>query len=221
MATDCVVACVLRSGGRYEPRHVERLRTQVEQHLPGALFVALSDQHLKHTRRVRLEHAAWTGWFSKFEIFRPELRGDILYLDLDTDVIGSLADIASVGKLTVLRDPYADGTERKPFKGIGSGVMYIPEADRAEVWEAWNKNTFRAISQLRMQGLGDQAFLQPLWEEKAARWQDVLPNQLVSYKVDCNPRWKSGTVGNVPEGARVVYAHGLPKPWDSKWKLVA
>lgn len=215
------VCTVLRSGGLYEPRHVERLRAQVEQHLPGALFVALSDQHLKHTRRVHLKFASLTGWWSKMELFRDDLRGDILYFDLDTDIIGSLADIAAVGKLTVLRDPYG-GSGNKPRTGIGSGVMYLPEADRAEVWELWNKqNSFRTISGFRMQGLGDQAYLQPLWEAKADRWQDVLPGQLVSYKVDCNPHWNVGAYGKVPAGARLIYAHGRPKPWSSDWKLVA
>lgn len=215
------VCTVLKSGGVYEPRHVERLREQVEMHLPGALFVALSDQHLKNTKRVPLQHASWVSWWAKMELFRPDLRGDILYFDLDTDIRGSLADIAAVNKLTVLRDPYANGTERKPDSAIGSGVMYLPEADRADVWEAWNKNTFRVMSAFRARGLGDQAFLQTLWETKAARWQDELPGQLLSYKVDCNPQWKTGATGTVPPGARVVYGHGRPRPWSAEWRLAS
>jgi hypothetical protein len=208
------VCTVLRSGGDYEPRHVEALRAQVERHLPGALFVALSDQHLKNTRRVPLKHASWTGWWAKMELFRPDLHGDILFFDLDTVITGSLVDIAAVGKLTILRDFYRDGV-RKPENGLQSSVMYLPEAERAEVWEAWNKNTFRTMSQLRMRGLGDQAFLETLWLDKAARWQDVLPGQIVSYKVHCNPRWKTGTAAPIPAGANVICFHGRPRPWQT------
>lgn len=218
--TNLTVCTVLRSGGIYEPKHVERLREQVEKHLPGAPFVALSDQHLKNTKRVRLEHQSWTGWWAKMELFRPDLRGDILYFDLDTDILGSLEDIASVGKLTLLRDFYRDGV-RKPENGLGSGVMYLPEVDRAEVWEAWNRDTFRTMSALRARGLGDQTFLESLWLGKAARWQDLVPGQIVSYKVHCNPQWKAGATGSVPEGARVVVAHGRPKPWSVDWRLAA
>lgn len=217
---DLTVVTVLRSGGEYEPRHVERLREQVEKHLPGALFVALSDQHLKTTRRVPLKHASWMGWFAKFELFDPQLKGDILYFDLDTEIRGSLVDIAVAGKLTLLRDFYRDGVH-KPENGLGSGVMYLPEECRAEVWEAWNKNPARSMLQLRMLGKGDQTFLESLWLQKAARWQDEVPGQIVSYKVHCNPQWKAGATGKVPDGARVVCGHGRPRPWSPEWKLAA
>jgi hypothetical protein len=219
--TDLTVFTVLRSGGVYEPRHVERLREQVEKHLPGVPFAALSDQHLHRATRVRLERASWSGWWAKMELFRPDLRGDILYFDLDTDIRGSLGEIASVGQLTVLRDPYADGSPRKGFERIGSGVMYLPEAARAEVWDAWNQDTFRVMSALRAKGLGDQAFLQTLWEGKAKRWQDLLPRQLLSYKAEVNPQWRAGAVATLPEGARVVYGHGRPRPWEIEWRLAA
>jgi hypothetical protein len=204
----------MRSGGDYEPRHVERLREQVEQHLPGALFVALTDQHLKHTRRVPLQHASWSGWWAKMELFRPDLRGDILYFDLDTVITGSLEQIASVGKLSVLRDFYRDGLRREE-NGLNSSVMYLPEADRAEVWDAWNTNTYQHITKLRARGLGDQAFLETLWLNKAARWQDMLPGQFVSYKLDVNPQWKTGRPCVIPADTRVVVFHGRPRPWAS------
>lgn len=213
------VCTVLRSGGEYMPRHVELLREQVQKHLPGCTFVALSDQHLKTTTRVPLKYPQWAGWFAKMELFSPDLRGDILYFDLDTVIVDSLEDIASVGKLTVLRDFYRDGV-RKPEQGIGSGVMYIPEDARPEVWNAWTKgNTFQIISDLRHRGVGDQDFLGKLWYDKAARWQDEVPGQICSYKVDCNPKWSAGAVGKVPPGARAVCGHGRPRPWSSQWKL--
>ena len=212
------VCTVLKGGGEYEPRHVYLLRDQIEKHLPGANFVALADQHLVNTPRLPLKHANLTGWWAKMELFDPSLRGDILYFDLDTVIVGSLEQIASIGKLAILRDFYRDGV-RKPENGLQSSAMYLPEDCRAEVWEAFNKNVFQTISHYRARGLGDQAFLETLWLDKAARWQDELPGQFVSYKVHCNPQWKTGAPGTIPEGARVVIAHGKPRPWSPSWKL--
>ncbi len=222
------IVTVLKSGGEYSPRHVVELKRQVDLHFPGALFVVFTDQNVPgNIKQVRLEYRSWTGWFAKMEIFNPKFYGDMLYMDLDTSIVGPLDDMANIGKLTVLRDFYRDGVH-KPGSGIGSGVMYLPENDRALVWARWNANPFKNMSELRMRGLGDQTFLEGIrdnegarWIDGAARWQDELPGQVVSYKVDCNPKWKQGAVGKIPTGARVVCAHGKPKQWHADWKLEA
>lgn len=208
------VYTVLKSGGIYSPRHVSTLREQVQQHLPGARFVALTDQYVPGTETARLK-LPYMGWWAKMELFRPDILGDILYFDLDTVIRGSLEAIAAVNRLTVLANFYA----KEPV--IGSGVMYIPQADRAEIWEAWTKNPRATIHTLGVKGLGDQEFLRPFWYDRAARFQDLVPGQIVSYKAHCNPQWRAGAVGTVPEGARVICAHGRPKPWSSEWRLAA
>lgn len=220
MSRDLTVVTVLKSGGCFEPRHVQSLQRQVAEHLPGAPFVVLSDQHVPGVNRRALKKNSWTGWFAKMELFDPEIKGDLLFMDLDTALVGSLVDVASVGKLTLLRDFYRDGVYKGRAEGLGSGLMYLPEADRGEVWAAWMTNPFKHISELRLQGKGDQAFLEPLWLNKASRWQDVVPGQVVSYKVHVNPNWKvAGSVPAVPEGARVICYHGRPRPWDVGGKL--
>jgi hypothetical protein len=133
------------------------------------------------------------------ELFRPDIIGDILFMDLDTVIVGPLDDLAAVRSLTLLRDFY------KP-EHLGSGVMFLPEADRAEVWEAWMMSPQRHMRWHR--GGGDQKFLETLWLDKAARWQDVLPGQVVSYKADIR---KHGD--GVPADARLVAFHGKPRPW--------
>lgn len=199
------VALVLRSGGEYRPAHVQVLAKQIEQWLPGARVFCISDVDVQDVRCLPML-AAWPGWWAKMELFAPRIKGDILFMDLDTVVRGPLEAIASVGRLTVLRDFY------RP-RGLGSGLMYIPEVDRAEVWDAWMQGP--AEAQAVCGGKGDQAFLERFWLHKAARWQDVLPGQVVSYKVHVNPDWKHGTPGTVPETASVVCHHGKPRPWDS------
>ncbi len=148
------------------------------------------------------------------EMFRPEIEGDILYIDLDTAVVGSLADVAAAGKLTVLSDFY------KP-EMIGSGLMFWPEEERARIWRAWIGNPERHMRRCRTrEKWGDQGFLQPLVLDRADRWQDVLPGQVVSYKLHVRPARMHGRefgTGKVPPGARLICFHGRPRPWHAGW----
>lgn len=193
--TATIVATVLRSGGEYKPEHVARLHAQVIKHLPTARFVCLSDVDVPCTR-IPLQYG-WPGWWSKMELFRPDLRGRILFFDLDTTIVGDLKEIAAVSRRVIMRDVY------RPH-GLQSSMMMIPYADRAEVWRAWIQRP--EIWMKRFARGGDQAFLETLWIEKASIWQDLLPGQVVSYKVHCR--------NGVPPDARVVIHHGRPRPWE-------
>lgn len=203
------VMLVLKSGGIYTPKHVDVLAKQILSNSPRHIPVRcltdvkslLDDSWLEYACQPLLYN--FPGWWSKMEIFRPDIKGDILYFDLDTVVLASLRDIAKVDKLTLLRDFYRDGTRRP--EGLGSGMMFLPEADRVEVWNAFTANPKRAMMECATGG--DQMFLERFYLQKAQRWQDVVPGQIASYKVHC----KQG----VPLDARVVCAHGKPKLWDT------
>lgn len=203
------VALVLRFGGDYRPEHVTRLVEQISAHLPGAEIVCLSDVNVPCDRIALVNH--WPGWWSKMELFAPWVDGDLLYLDLDTAVVGSLSDMASVDRLTIMRDVYrADGLQ--------SSIMFLPERERAKVWREWIRKP-EVWMQMYRRG-GDQAFLERLWLGKAAIWQDSLPGQVVSYKVHVRPAVRKDREfgnGTVPDGARAIVFHGLPRPWQAGW----
>ena len=199
------IALVLRSGGEYTTKHVEVLAKQIRNNLPEANILCLSDRPVKLVETMQLYYH-WPTWFAKMELFRPDIKGDLLYFDLDTVVLGNLRRLADVTTLTVLRDFYRDGG-RKP-EGIGSGLMFLPEECRGEVWDRWLTNCRREIPKLSSRGLGDQAFLETLWLGKADYWQDQVPEEVVSWKVHC----KDG----VPGRARVVCFHGKPRPWQTE-----
>jgi hypothetical protein len=189
------VACVLRSGGEYRPEHVMALRRGVAANLPVPHdFVPLVDAD------------PWPGWWAKLGLFRPGLfTGRILYLDLDSVVVGDLSDLAAyAGPFAMLSDFL------RPVRPA-SGVMAWDagaEAPRA-IWDAWMRDPEGHMH--AHQGGGDQAFIRSVVGDGVDRLQDHVPGQLVSYKVHC----KDG----VPDGARVVSAHGRPKPWDAEWRL--
>lgn len=198
------IAFVLRSGGEYKPEHVNDLLISIAQHAPQYEAVVLTDSPvLKGVNVIPLVYK-WPGWWSKMELMRPDIEGDLLYLDLDTRAVGDLTDIRKVDRLTMLADPYRMDNPRR----FGSGVMYLPEAARRAAWESFTRSPERYMF-THLEG-GDQSFLIGAWgPPHIARWQDLLPGQLVSYK--CDVRGKG-----VPADARIVYFHGRPRPWDSR-----
>lgn len=133
------------------------------------------------------------------ELFRPDITGDLLYFDLDTVIAGDLTDIAAVDRLTVLSD-------FNVLDRVASGVMFIPERERAQVWEHWIADP---EGHMASSHAGDQGYLSHHWHGKATRWQTLLPGQIVSYKLHVKP----GIQGN---NVRVICFHGKPRPRDVK-----
>jgi hypothetical protein len=184
----------------FKPLHVEALARQIEKYAPLASFEVLSDVAVPGILCRKLKRN-WPGWWSKMELFDPELKGDFLFMDLDTVLVGPLDDVLKVEKLTTLRDFYRDGKKLK--EGLGGGLMFLPESERQQIWTEFTANP--ALS-MRMNARGDQHFFEHYWLNRASRWQDVLPGQVVSHKVHCQ--------NGVPPDARVLCFHGNPRPWQ-------
>ena len=195
------IVTVLRSGGDFTPKHVQALARQIEQYAFPHTLEVLSDLDVPGVVRISLKHN-WPGWWSKIEVMRPDITGDILYFDLDTVIIGSLKAIIETNRLTLLRDFYRDGV-RYP-EGLQSSVMFLPAAERMIAWDAWISSPHKHM--VKFWRGGDQAFLETLWLNKADRWQDILPGQFVSYKVHVHGK-------EPPLGTRVIVFHGQPRPW--------
>lgn len=204
------IACVLRDSPEYDAEYVERLHAGVARHLPDVPFVCLSDVDVP-CERIPLRHE-WPGWWSKLELFAPWVEGNLLYFDLDTIIYGDLTDIASVDRLTLLSDFHAP-------KNCASGMMFLPEADRAAAWEAWIRDPPAHMALAG--GLGDGGFIDTLWNGRAARWQQVLPGQVVSYKAHVRKSTHAMYSGNgtVPDGVRVICFHGRPRPREIGWTV--
>jgi len=194
------IVTVLRSGGDFNVGHVEALRAECEAYAPGAEFICLSDQ--KSVPGYQPLENGWPGWWSKIEAFK--IPGPVVYMDLDTVIVGNLNDVLAVPQVdesfTVLRD-FNPG-----HREMGSGLM------------AWSGSmaplyhTFRSYPNFHMQRnrsprwWGDQGYI-----ERATRgrtyWQDKIPNQVVSWKKHC--------ADGIPPEARMICFHGFPRPWDT------
>jgi len=173
------VAMVCVPGGEYDRTHVRRLAIQVGKHL-GRPFTLQS-----------IVKSDKPGWWAKIDLFQPgRFRGRVLYLDLDTTVVGSLVDIVD------FPHPFACIKDYQHPLTMNSSVM---------VWDAGEGdaiyNNFRPA--VMKQFHGDQGYISHTMPGAArfpAPW-------CVSYRQSVQ------STGIVPDDARVVVWHGQPKPW--------
>lgn len=199
------VVCVLKRSAEYDIDYVEHLRDGVEKY---ASFACISNVDVP-CERIPSKHD-WPGWWSKMELFSPDIKGDFLYLDLDTLIVGDIGDLF-VGCFTMLSDFY------HPSR-LASGMMFLPEKDRSAVWEEWIKAPEEIMPKYR--GWGDGGFIAEVMPN-AARWQDIRPGQVVSYKahVRKSTRASETGAGAVPKDARVCCFHGQPRPRALNWAI--
>ena len=197
------VACVLRRSPDYDEDYVHRLAVGVHDWLSVPYnFVCLSDKPVPGVETIELEHE-WPGWWAKLELFK--LEPPVIYFDLDTMITGSLDELAGVALLhpfVILRDFYRE-------KGLQSAMMawHSPQRRLYEDFRDWDEHW-----QQKLGKRGDQAFLEEKLKGAPAKWQDVLPGQVCSYKVHVKNK-------GVPQNCRVVCFHGRPKPRDVAWTI--
>ena len=194
------VACVLRSGGDYHPEHVQALATGVATYLPDAHFVCLSDVDVPNVETKPLLFD-WKGWWSKIELFSPgTFRGRVLFMDLDTVVVGDLSEIAAyAGEFCIVRDFYV------PARPQSCLMAWDADGDVARrIWDAFRADPERHMAEHR----SDQEFLRTVIGDDADKFQDLYPEQVVSYKVHVRGK-------RMPKGARIVCYHGRPRPWEA------
>lgn len=203
---------VLRSGGEYTAAHVERLRAQIGK----TQMHTISDVPCRNRIPARYRYP---GWWAKMELFRPDIQGHVLYLDLDSTVVGDLSPFTGLSRSTILSDFY------RP-ENMQSSMMFLRQEDRARIWAAWHGNEQAIIESYRTRRVGfngDQNFIQDVCERDGIamqRFQNVLPFHVISYKCDImrhtqpHTRWQD-TWRKTHHRARVVIFHGRPRPWQT------
>jgi hypothetical protein len=201
LQSDLTVACVLRSGGIYDATWVSRLQRGVARHLGlPHRFVCLSDVEVP-CERIPLMNR-WPGWWSKLELFRPGIFGGrVLYLDLDTVVVGSLDAIASHPHHFTMAHEYY-----RPEQFCSTAMAWDGSCDFG-IMAAFNLDLIPRYT--KRERIGDQAFIEETLQTRGVpidTFRDLFGEHSVSsYKVhEC--------AKGPPAGAVVVAFHGKPKP---------
>lgn len=191
---------VLRLSTEFTPAIVGRLRAQ----LRGRPLAVIHDDAniLAGVENIPMKYS-WPGWWSKMELFCPDIEGDIFYLDLDTTILGDIQDFATFGKTALLSDFY------RP-KHLQSSMMYLTAADREHIWRQWIAAPDAIMARYAAKPTGqngDQNFIEfALTGRPVARWQEEFSGRVLSFKVDVQGK-------PTPPKPDVLIFHGRPRPW--------
>ena len=149
-----------------------------------------------------LPNPEWSGWWSKMNLFAPELKElrPFLYLDLDTAILQSIENLfppkEAMNKFVALRDFYRPNN-------MASGLMWIPDTTLMNTISLkWKKNTKRFR--------GDQNFIESIVKSPDLFWQDISkPDFITTFKP--NSKWRV----EFPVQSAVVCFHGYPRIPDA------
>ena len=216
------VVLVLKSGGDFSFSDVELLAHHLHAYYSGEKpleVVCLCDKvtqpfALKNCTLIPMPYPNWKGWWSKLNLFAPEMEQyrPFLYIDLDTAIVGDYKELflQNETEIAMLSDFYRN-------KEPASGVMWIPSNNQQVkgVWESWVKEPENHMKKY----CGDQNFISNFILSNI-RWQAVT-NLICSFKVRKQDRsW----LQEIPEGISVVCFHGHPRireavsvPWVFKY----
>jgi hypothetical protein len=215
---DTFVVCALQ--GNWPARrpelgveYVRSLQKQVHAQIPRLPFICLTDREIPGVV-TRYLPSCLPGWWSKLYAFSPSLfplGSRVLVLDLDTVVAGPLDEILSVdlARPVFIRDAWF-------LRHAGSGVFsFRVSRDTAKMWTQFPHGT-KGPPFVHPNGtlcVTDEhwlhQYIQPVLVSGWSSWCELLPGAVLSYKhhlhQSCDP---------LPEGCRVVYFDGDPRPHD-------
>lgn len=208
--------CVLKSGGDYNLDYVYRLFNGIQRNFSGDFyFHCLTDTHLDKSEinEVPLEHN-WQGWWSKIELFRPELfKGFCIYFDLDTVIlkeIDSFVNLVNGISFGGLRGFNQDARRITKDTNFASGIMVGSFAEYKDVY-----NTFKQDPQKYMDKYksftnrwkrGDQGLISDvIGTEKIIKIQDKLPKDFIIGRKQTNNGHQK-----IPQ-AHILAWHGFPR----------
>lgn len=129
----------------------------------------------------------------------------VLSLDIDLIITGSLNDLVNYNGLFCTRMSWTKGEEHLRDGDIMS--FRAGEETEEIFWNPLVRNTAEVekLSQGR-----ERVWVRHVIKSKAEVWQDVTPGQVCSYKFHVQQ------TRQLPENARIVSCHGYPRPHQIK-----
>lgn len=208
------VACVLKMGGIYNEVYVNKLASAVRRHSTRTFeFVTLTDGDpkkidMKVVDRVIPLELNLTGWWSKLELFRPELFSgtQVFYLDLDTLILDNIDDFLDYrGDFLGLRD-------FNTLVDFGSGIMGWNPEKTVNIFYKFIKGALHSKSYIQSHQGGDQEVIYKLNKLKLDWVQDCFPRKMAAFKYECYN--ESTRQVSYPPGTSIICFHSKPKMAD-------
>jgi hypothetical protein len=223
-SVDC--ACVIH-GTAYDWIYVDRLYNMLTRHVswPVRLHVFTEKDRAVPAHMIHHPLIEWPGvagprkaWWYKLQLFRPgSLKTPILYLDLDTVIVGNLDWVWSLDRSHFWATRDFRYLWRKSWMGINSSMMFWNPEEYTHVWQiAEEQGIDTVIKRFR----GDQDYLDSVIGEnlrffdvdfvKSWRWQ--IKDGGLDFGNRAYRRPGAGAV--LTSDTRVVVFHGSPKPHE-------
>jgi len=221
------VACLIHSTG-YDWDYVDRLYSMVKRNLtrPVAFHVYTESDRAVPDYMIKHELQPWPGnwgarksWWYKLQLFNPEhFNGPMLYLDLDTVIVGNLDWITRLPMKFLWAARDYRYLWRPSHRGINSSVMWW-EVQRFD----WVWNQFKKLDlAYTMRGYpGDQDYLSAVIPENSIR--HFLPLSVMSWRWQIldggmNMRTRQYLAPNtgtrIDSRTSIMVFHGSPKPHE-------
>lgn len=218
-ATERNVIC-MKWGTKYGAGDVNKLHSMVSRHLTlPHRFVCFTDDALGFNPEIEvrplpfddLTRGTRTGAWNKVYNFRRELddlRGQVLFLDLDIIVLRGLDCFFELpGEFCVIRE-WDD-----PKRLIGNTSVYRFKAGaHPEVYEDFIANRQEICGRYRR----EQAYVTEKIRERSpvTNWPE---GWCLSFKRHCLPPWPLNWFQSptIPDDVRILVFHGDPKPADA------
>lgn len=205
------ISCVLKSGGEYNTRHVERLRNQLMGNTPpGTPIACITDEWFNLPGiETQVVPDLRPKWWSKTRSLR--IPGPNLQLDLDVTITGDLTPLLEAAKeheIIVCRCFFngwknTNHVMNSSVMAWSGDVSWI--ADEFDQRAEWVMRNYTAKPML-----GDQAFIRDTLKHHGLEpvyWQDILPGMVLSHKCDL-------PAGVDTSNMRICVHHGKPRPWE-------
>lgn len=215
MKTTAII-CVLKTGGLYKICDVIRLQEMIKEHVTMPYeFACLTDAPTAVNvvfKSIPLRHN-WKGYWSKIELFRPNLISAerIVYFDLDTLILRNIDDIILQDAPFIALRPFnPKRAQRQNY--FASAIMAWDNDGRFN----YLYDAFKGAGESRFEMSrhhGDQDYLshcmnivRPFGGRGAVQhlyWQDLVTG-IYSYK-------RHYLTGEIGDDARIICFHGFPR----------
>ena len=199
---------------RFTAQHVNTLRNMVRRHLSlPHEFVCITDTPKgidPAIRILRLPEVPAVTWpasrpncFRRLWAFSDAARhliGErIVCMDLDCVVTGSLDPLFDRPDPFVI---WKDAMHRNQYNG---GFWLLTTGARRQVWDRFRGQA--SLRELRAKQGSDQAWISAVLGDREPTW--TAKDGVYSFRKEVRP------AAGLPEGARVVFFHGKPDPWET------
>lgn len=192
----------------YHPEYVYALQSQIERNYSKPhRFICLTDYDDLKCDSVKLENNL-PGWWSKIELFK--LQGHCIYFDLDTCIVGDIAELVEYPHAFSALNQVDSETVAGRDKGnrLASGIMAW-RGDYSDIYKSFMFNPAYYMSKHSKEG--DQSFLSK-FSPDFKPIQDITSG-IINYKFELRDK------ENLPKDVKIVYFHAQHKPWrlNHKW----